>query len=86
MSIEFQISKPVLTWIADIQAKDVHTLAQEFVSDEKKIENFLNGLVTKTQALKLAKLAKIPFGFLFLDKPPVITRPTLPDFRNTLVA
>jgi Zn-dependent peptidase ImmA (M78 family) len=86
MSIEFQISKPVLTWIADMQAKDVSTLAQEFVSDEKKIENFLNGLVTKTQALKLAKLAKIPFGFLFLDKPPVITRPTLPDFRNTLVA
>jgi hypothetical protein len=40
MSIEFQISKPVLTWIADMQAKDVSTLAQEFVSDEKKIENF----------------------------------------------
>ncbi|WP_100102789.1 hypothetical protein [Snodgrassella communis] len=83
MSIEFQISKPVLTWIADMQAKDVHTLAQEFVSDEKKIEKFLNGLVTKTQALKLAK---IPFGFLFLDKPPKITHPTLPDFRNTLEA
>lgn len=86
MNIEFQISKPVLEWIADKQAKDIITLAQEFVADEKKIEKFLNGLVTKSQAKDLAKLAKIPFGFLFLDKPPEMVRPTLPDFRNTLKA
>jgi len=40
MNIEFQISKPVLEWIADKQAKDIITLAQEFVADEKKLRNF----------------------------------------------
>ncbi len=37
---------------------------------------------TFKQAEKFAKVAKIPFGYLFLDQPP-IERVTLPDFRTT---
>ena len=83
MKYEFQISNSILEWIAHSQSKDVRILAQELVKSEEKIDRFVNGIVNKAQALRLAKLANIPFGFLFLDKPPEITRPTLPDFRNT---
>ena len=83
MKYEFQISNSILEWIAHSRSMDVRTFAQDIVETEEQIEKFVNGIINKTQASRIAKLANIPFGFLFLDKPPEITRPTLPDFRNT---
>jgi|UPI0004B41D21 Zn-dependent peptidase ImmA (M78 family) len=79
---EFNVSVPMLEWIAQGQGSSVEELADTLAP--KKRDKFLQGIINKTQAEKLTKLGKIPFGFLFLQKPPVITKPSLPDFRNTL--
>lgn len=85
MSIEFQISRAILDWIAaqQVPKKNVDMLAQELSRTEKERARFLQGFITPTQAKKLAKMADIPFGFLFLDKPPQLQSPVLPDFRTT---
>lgn len=85
MSIEFQISRAILDWIAaqQVPKKNVDMLAQELSRTEKERARFLQGFITPTQAEKLAKMADIPFGFLFLDKPPQLQSPALPDFRTT---
>jgi Zn-dependent peptidase ImmA (M78 family) len=41
-----------------------------------------SGRLTPAQAAKLSKLARIPFGYLFLNEPPQIKRPTIPDLRQ----
>ena len=79
---EFNVSVPMLEWIAQGQGSSIEELANTLAP--KKRDKFMQGIVNKTQAEKLTKLGKIPFGFLFLKKPPTITKPTLPDFRNTL--
>lgn len=38
--------------------------------------------MTVPQAEKLAKKARIPFGYLFLAEPPQLARPTIPDLRQ----
>lgn len=85
MSIEFQISRAILDWVAaqQVPKKNVDMLAQELSRTEKERARFLQGFITPTQAEKLAKMADIPFGFLFLDKPPQLQSPALPDFRTT---
>lgn len=79
---EFNVSVPMLEWIAQGQGSSIEELANTLAP--KKRDKFMQGIVNKTQAEKLTKIGKIPFGFLFLKKPPTITKPTLPDFRNTL--
>ena len=79
---EFTVSVPMLEWIAQGQGASIEELATALAP--KKFDKFMQGIVNKGQAEKLTKLGKIPFGFLFLQKPPVMAKPTLPDFRNTL--
>jgi Zn-dependent peptidase ImmA (M78 family) len=45
-------------------------------------ERILAGRLTPAQAAKLAKLARIPFGYLFLSEPPRLERPAIPDLRQ----
>jgi len=80
-SREFNVSIPIIKWIAESQGSSIEELAHAIAP--KKPEKFIEGVLNKTQARELVKLAKIPFGFLFLTSPPNISRPTLPDFRNT---
>lgn len=80
-SREFNVSIPIIKWIAESQGSSIEELAHTIAP--KKPEKFIEGIVNKTQARELVKLAKIPFGFLFLTSPPTISKPTLPDFRNT---
>ena len=77
----FQISVAMIDWIAKQQGLSSDELAHRIAP--KTQERFLNGEINKSQADKLTKLAHIPFGFLFLQNPPA-TKPTLPDFRNTM--
>lgn len=79
---QFHISIAMIDWIAEQQGLSVAELAQRIMV--KSTDKFEKGIVNKTQAGKLAKLANIPFGFLFLKHPPPAQKATLPDFRNVV--
>lgn len=77
---EFQISPVMINWIAEQGNTEPKSLAEQLAP--KKVDRFLAGLISKSIAEKLAKLADIPFGYLFLSKPPVINNPKIPDLRQ----
>lgn len=79
-SIEFHISKPMLAWIAQQDNTNLDRLADELAP--KKRDKFLSGIINQKQADSLIKKVGIPFGFLFLNEPPQLEKPTLPDFRT----
>lgn len=83
-STEFQISPVIINWIAEQRNTEPKSLAKQLAP--KKIEQFLSGSINKSIAEKLAKLADIPFGYLFLSKPPIINNPKIPDLRQTVGA
>ncbi len=86
-SIDYHVSATMLDWIASTQGTDRQGLATLITPNghvgSQKLQKFLNGIVSQSQADKLIKLANIPFGFLFLKEPPAINfaKPNLPDFR-----
>lgn len=63
MRTELQISPKIIHWIAALEHKEPQTLADELAP--RKAEQFLNGVISKTTATKLANRANIPFGYLF---------------------
>lgn len=81
---ELQISPVMINWIAEQENTEPKSLAEQLAP--KKVDQFLSGLVSKSIAEKLAKLANIPFGYLFLSKPPTINNPAIPDLRQTVGA
>ncbi|OTA14124.1 hypothetical protein Xvie_03978 [Xenorhabdus vietnamensis] len=81
-TIELQLSPTIIKWIASTQGVTTKHLAETLTP--KKPHKLLAGEVSKSVAEKLAKLAGIPFGYLFLDKPPEIDEPQIPDFRKTI--
>ncbi|WP_340619681.1 ImmA/IrrE family metallo-endopeptidase [Xenorhabdus siamensis] len=81
-TIELQLSPKIIEWIANKQGVSTQHLAEEFTP--KKPQKFLSGIVSKTIAEKLAKHAGIPFGYLFLETPPVMEPIEVPDFRRSL--
>ena len=78
MMAEALINRSVLEWAFN-RAGNNSSLVAEF----KKFQDYLNGSARPTfiQAQKLAKILKIPFGYLFLDKPPLQTE-IVPDLRT----
>ncbi len=84
MRTELQISPKIIHWIAALEHKEPQTLADELAP--RKAEQFLNGVISKTTATKLANRANIPFGYLFLQTPPKIEQPSIPDLRQTIGA
>ncbi|PJG85447.1 ImmA/IrrE family metallo-endopeptidase [Conservatibacter flavescens] len=84
MRAELQISPKIIHWIADLEQITPQVLADELAP--KKADDFLNGILTKTTATKLAKRANIPFGYLFLQTPPKIQKPDIPDLRQVVGA
>ncbi|KUM15493.1 hypothetical protein ASV60_00120 [Pasteurella multocida] len=81
---KFQISPAMISWIAERENTEPQGLAELLAP--KKVEQFLAGVVNKSIAERLAKLADIPFGYLFLSQPPVIDNPKIPDLRQTVGA
>ncbi|WP_332120017.1 ImmA/IrrE family metallo-endopeptidase, partial [Escherichia coli] len=81
-AVEFQLSRKMIDWIANSQGVSIETLADQVMP--KKINKFLNGVVSKSAAEKLAKIGGIPFGFLFLETPPTPAKPKIPDLRQAI--
>lgn len=79
--VELQLSRTMIDWIADTQGLSLEALAEQVMP--KKTHKFLNGIVSKSGAEKLAKIGGVPFGFLFLDTPPIAEPPKIPDLRQT---
>ena len=77
------LSPDVLKWAANQAGESLESLAQVVVKRERDRAAILVGRLTSPQAEKVAKLTGVPFGLLFLKKPPVIERPTIPDLRQT---
>ena len=77
-----KLSRDVLDWAAEKAGQTLHAFAESVAKRERDRERITEGRLTVTQAEKLAKKARIPFGYLFLAEPPEITRPTIPDLRQ----
>lgn len=77
------LSPDVLKWAANQVGESLESLAQFVVKRARDRAGVLEGRLTSPQAEKVAKLTGVPFGLLFLKKPPEIARPTIPDLRQT---
>ena len=76
--LDFSID--VLQWAAVQSGKTLSELASTI--SKKKYENIESGQMSQAQAVKFAKLAGIPFGYLFLDVPPQARQNPIADFRT----
>lgn len=76
------IHREVLNWAAEKAGESVRTFAEAVARRERDRESILEGRLTIPQIEKLAKKARIPFGFLFLNTPPHIERKSIPDLRR----
>lgn len=76
------IPREVLTWAVEKAGESVCTFAETVAKRENDRAKILEGKLTVPQLEKLAKKARVPFGFLFLEKPPNILRTSIPDLRR----
>ncbi|WP_353084099.1 ImmA/IrrE family metallo-endopeptidase [Stenotrophomonas sp.] len=76
------LSLTVLDWAAKEAGRDRQSLAEEIAKRDDDRRRILQGELTIRQAERVAKLARIPFGFLFLQVPPEPSRPSIPDLRR----
>lgn len=76
-----QISPSVLQWAANQSGQSVDALI-DLLDCPSKRDKIKAGQLTVSQIEKLAKASKVPFGYFFLDTPPQITRPSIPDLRQ----
>lgn len=75
-------SLDTLEWAANnisLQLKDVVPKISPSAKTQAKL---LEGKFSAAQAEKLAKITKVPFGTLFLDTPPTLYKPSVPDLRQ----
>ncbi|MEO6422366.1 MAG: ImmA/IrrE family metallo-endopeptidase [Candidatus Nitrotoga sp.] len=79
-----QLSPEILEWAADQAGSSIGEIARKI--SNKKTEAIALGQLTNAQAIKFSKLAGVPFGFLFLDTPPVERSLPIADFRTTMEA
>ena len=77
------ISPDMLAWTAERLGTTVPGLADDMASASRK-EKFVRGMLTPAQAASLAAKAGIPFGYLFLAKPPDARQAEIPDLRQTV--
>lgn len=75
-----ELSPAVLDWAASQAGEDVGELAQKI--SKKSASKIAQGQLTYPQVLKYAKLAGVPLGYLFLEKPPQTRALPFADFRT----
>lgn len=78
------LSPDVLRWAAGQAGESLESLTQAVVKRDRDRARMLEGKLTSPQAEKVAKLTGVPFGLLFLERPPEIKKPTIPDLRQTV--
>jgi len=79
-----QIAIPpgVLHWAAEKAEGSLHSFAEQVAKRKGDRDRILEGLLTIPQIEKLAKKARIPFGYLFLSEPPNLAEVEIPDLRR----
>lgn len=77
------INTAMLTWARERSGYSVSEFAHKLTIDEKRLLKWESGeqALTFNQAMQFADKAHVPFGYLFLLKPPVETLP-IPDLRT----
>lgn len=82
----FNFSPPVLEWAANNIGQSWKDIAETIITAtskrEQKLKEAYNGTLTIKQAENVAKKTRVPYGFLFLDQPPQIKKPSIPDLRQ----
>lgn len=76
------LSRDVVAWAADKAGESLQSFAEQAAKRDRDRALIVEGRLTVTQAEKLAKQARIPFGFLFLAAPPIYEKPSIPDLRQ----
>lgn len=76
-----QISPKILRWAADQRGLSLDALV-DLLEKPTKRDALVAGKFSITDAEKLAKKTHIPFGYFFLETPPITAQPTLPDLRQ----
>lgn len=77
------INTAMLTWARERSGYSVSEFAHKLTIDEERLLKWESGeqALTFNQAMQFAERAHIPFGYLFLLKPPAETLP-IPDLRT----
>ena len=77
------VNKSIMLWAREQASLAVEAVARKVGTKVEKVLAWEKGdaLPTFRQAQKFAHHVHIPFGYLFLDKPPVETLP-IPDLRT----
>ncbi|MCF1470392.1 ImmA/IrrE family metallo-endopeptidase [Agrobacterium vitis] len=77
------INPAMMVWAAARSNVSADAISRKLKIDINKVESWLNGTEQPSfaQAQKLAKCLHIPFGFLYLKKPPIEGLP-IPDLRT----
>lgn len=76
-----QISPSILRWAADQRGLSIDALV-DLLEKPAKHDALAAGKFSIADAEKLAKKTHIPFGYFFLDSPPIVAQRTLPDLRQ----
>jgi Zn-dependent peptidase ImmA (M78 family) len=72
----------VLDWAAKSVGESLESIAAALARRPAVRERIMRGELTVAQAEKMAKQTRVPFGLLFLDEPPQLTPPSIPDLRQ----
>jgi len=76
-----QISPNILRWAADQRGISLDALV-DLLEKPAKHDVLIAGKFSIAEAEKLAKKTHIPFGYFFLDTPPVTAQRGIPDLRQ----
>lgn len=84
MQATLQLSVDTLSWAAASSGYSLNDFAHYLYKTEQTASNIAQGQLTVEQLKKFSEKAKVPFGFLFLDKPPKDYQPdtSFVDFRT----
>lgn len=80
------LSLKVLDWAAGKAGQSREDLAHSIAKRKADRERILGGELTVRQVEKVAKLAHVPFGYMFLAEPPVVQQEKIPDLRQVVGA
>lgn len=70
MQATLQLSVDTLSWAAAANGYSLNEFAHYLYKTEQTASSITQGQITVEQLKKFSEKAKVPFGFLFLDKPP----------------
>lgn len=77
-----KLSREVLDWATERAGLTLQSFAESIASRDAERKRIAGGELTSAQVAKLAKKAKVPFGYMFLPEPPELKRPSIPDLRQ----